>query len=197
MTKQSFEYQPGDEIEFMDDGVTPTKGEVAYVLTTAGGVVYGYRVLIDGYNGYVPVTCDQVVVKPDVDPGTSNMHDEGDVVCFLKPDGDKQFGTIQDVHLDRGGKGVSYMVKGDDGYGYHIRPNAIVDLAQVSRDATAALEKFARQDRARADLLSELLGKLSYYADRLGHVRYMVEGKIYRADLRELVDEYLAKRDAV
>lgn len=127
----------------------------------------------------------------------TQTHSMGDVVCFRKPDGDKMFGTVDAVITDYVTGNNTYMVKGDDGFRRHLSSNAIVDLKKISEDAAAALEKFARQDRARADLLSELLGKLDYFAECEGRLFYTAGGKRRSVQVKSLVDEYMAKRDAV
>lgn len=119
----------------------------------------------------------------------------GQTLPFRRPDGTLTWGEVKYVDTDDAISPVSYTVKADDDYAYIISADLVVDLDRVSADASAALDRIARRDRERGDLLMYLLGTLSAYARRGGAIEYRNEysQNIESKSLQELVDEYMAK----
>lgn len=120
----------------------------------------------------------------------------GDSICFKKTDGEREFGTVR-FELVRDGEGVfGYEVETEAGHHVVVRPGQVVDFEEISRLAGEALDRWHAEDRRKAYLLSELLGRLGYYADRDGRVEYLVDGRWQSSTVSGLVAEFKARRDA-
>jgi hypothetical protein len=118
----------------------------------------------------------------------------GDRLLFRKSDEERAWAEVTHVGTGDPLVPVYYMVRveGEVG-GFLIRPSAIVDLEQVSADASAALDRMRERDLKRSDMLMELLGRLGYWASVGGYVRYSESGRAHHADLQGLVDEFLGR----
>lgn len=124
----------------------------------------------------------------------------GDSICFKNTAGERKFGEVR-FQLSRPEEGLyGYEVReeGEDGYIHTIHLSQIVDFEEISRKAGAALDRWHAEDRRKADLLSELLGRLGYYADHGGRIDYASEYSETRTmePVSELVAEFTARRDA-
>lgn len=126
------------------------------------------------------------------------VYEEGNSIAWRgKKDDKNRFGKVLDsVEVD--GELTGYMVLEDgDRFGAMVPLSIVVDFEEISRLASEALDRWHAEDRRKADLLSELLGKLGYYARQHGVIAYDNEfGSGYNSvKVQDLVDEYLAKRD--
>ena len=122
----------------------------------------------------------------------------GDSIVYKNQRGDRAGGTVV-APLSRPEQGVyGYEVEIGEGYVATIMADQIVDWEDVSRKAGEALDRWHAEDRRKADLLSELLGRLSYYGKHNGRIVYdnEFESGYNSVCVKELVDEFLARRDA-
>lgn len=126
-------------------------------------------------------------------------YNTGDSVYFRTSDGDRHWGVVAHAEGDQVHTVVYTAVENDTSVVRQVRPDRIVDLEQVGNDAAAALDRIHRQYRAKAALLSELLGRLGYYAEYDGKIEYHSEYSEDRQteSVRELVDEFTRRRDAL
>lgn len=125
----------------------------------------------------------------------------GESILFKRPNLPNAWGRVTSITRNaKTGDPISYTVAEDETQvGYLVKISGVVDLEQVAADASAALDRMARRDRERGDLLMHLLGRLSHYAEYGGVIQYHGEYSEDRQELlvRELVDEYTAKASAL
>ena len=135
---------------------------------------------------------------------STRTYEVGDSIYFRSDDVTKLWGKVTQVQYSYpSGQVCRYLVKVDNGPDpIKVDIHQVIDLQEVADRATAALERSARQDRAKAELLDYLLGVLSYYAERDGQIVYAETNSVMskyeaRKSVREIVDEYTAKREWV
>ena len=122
----------------------------------------------------------------------------GDSICFKNLDDEREFGKVR-FELARAEEGVfGYEVETEAGYYVAVRLDQIVDFEEIALAAGAALDRYHAEHSRKADLLSELLGRLGYYADHGGHIEYRNEysQNIEQVPVLTLVSEFVTRRDA-
>lgn len=125
------------------------------------------------------------------------VYKPGDSICFTYEDGTRAYAEVVDRYEGFDSAPDAYEVLlNDSGEQVRVEAGQIVDWEAVSQAAADALERFDTARQIRADMLSELLGALSYYADRAGEIQFNDDGKRGYTSLRILVDHFTAKRDS-
>jgi hypothetical protein len=121
----------------------------------------------------------------------------GDSICFRSHDDDRlRWGKVL-FRLGRGDTYYGYEIEEDgEGLLHTVMNDRVVDLAEISGQASAALDRIHAEDRRQAGLLHHLLGALSFYAKQGGEITYRSpSGRHESVPVADLLAKYQARAD--